>query len=84
MGRMKDFLMEVLDANDGIPQGMTLSDVVKMKELQIFEWQEYERRKKQEELQQYQSQNPGETAKIEQVKRKFSGKYGQSIEKKSE
>jgi hypothetical protein len=49
MGRMKEFLIDVLNANDGIPEGMTIADVARMKDLEIYEWKEYERRKRLEE-----------------------------------
>ena len=84
MGRMKEFLIDVLNANDGIPEGMTIADVARMKDLEIYEWKEYERRKRQEELQQYQSENPGEIGKIEQVQKKFSSYYGEAKNKESE
>jgi hypothetical protein len=84
MGRMKEFLIDVLNANDGIPEGMTIADVARMKDLEIYEWKEYERRKRQEELQQHQSENPGEIRKIEQVQKKFSSYYGEAKNKESE
>lgn len=82
MGRMKEICIQIMNANGGIPEGMTIADVAKMKDLEVYEWKEYERRKRQEELQQYQSENPGETGKIEQVQKKFSSYYGEAREEK--
>jgi len=84
MGRMKDFVMQVLDANDGIPEGMTLGDVLRMRELEIYNWQEYERQQEKARQQFNQSENPGEIGKIEQVKKKFSKNYGEGKNKRSE
>jgi hypothetical protein len=37
MGKMKDIYMEMLYANDGnIPQEATIADIVRMKELEIY------------------------------------------------
>ena len=34
MGRMKEVCIQIMNANDGIPEGMTIEDVVRMKELE--------------------------------------------------
>jgi hypothetical protein len=47
MGRMKDLYMEIVYANDGvIPHQLKTSDLKKMKDLEIFEWEMYERAQK--------------------------------------
>jgi hypothetical protein len=71
MGRMKELYMQVYQANDGIPEEMTVGDIIKMKELQIFEWNAYEREKERERLQQLESENSGEAAKILEVEQEF-------------
>jgi hypothetical protein len=49
MGRMKELYMELLHANDGgIPKEATIADLQRMKELNIYQWQEYERERKRE------------------------------------
>lgn len=83
MGRVKDFVIQVLDANDGIPEGMTLGDVLRMKEMEIYNWREYERAQEKARNQFNQSENPGEIGKIEQVKKKFSKNYGEAKDKGS-
>ena len=57
MGRMKEVCIDIINANGGIPEGMTIADVARMKELEMYNWEEYERRQKQIELQYYKSQN---------------------------
>ncbi len=44
MGRMKEIYMQVMHANDGqVPEEMTIADMVRMKELEIYNWEQYER-----------------------------------------
>jgi hypothetical protein len=49
MGRMKEICIQIMNANGGIPEGMTIADVARMKDLEIYEWKEYERRKRLDE-----------------------------------
>ena len=71
MGRMKDVCIQIMEANDGIPEGMTIADVARMKELEIYNWQEYERQQEKSRLQYIESKNSGETAKAEQAEQYF-------------
>ena len=83
MGRMKEVYMEMLHANDGnIPEEATIADLQRMKDLEIFEWKEYDREQKKIRSQFIESENPGETAKIEQAQKKFSAHYGEAREEK--
>lgn len=43
MGRMKEIFMQMYYANDGIPEEATLADLIRMEDLKIYEWREYER-----------------------------------------
>jgi hypothetical protein len=61
MGRMKEVYMQVLQANNGIPEEMTVGDFLRMKELNIYHWQEYERAQERTRLQLDQQENLGET-----------------------
>jgi len=79
---MKEVFIEIMNANDGIPEGMTVADVARMKDLEIYEWQEYERQQEKNRLHFNQSENTEEIAKIEQVQKKFSSKYGEAREEK--
>ena len=61
MGRMKEVYMQILQANNGIPEEMTIEDFLKMRELNIYHWQEYERAQERARLQLDQQENLGET-----------------------
>ena len=82
MGRMKEFCIDLINANGGIPEGMTISDVARMKELEMYNWEEYEKREERLRLQQYQQENTGEVGKTEQVSKKFSSWYGKARKEK--
>jgi hypothetical protein len=55
MGKMKELYVHIMHVNNGIPDDMTIEDIVYMQELKIYEWQEYEREK--EKLQFCKSEN---------------------------
>ena len=82
MGRMKEICIEIMNANGGIPEGMTIADVARMKELEIYNWEEYERRQETIRLQSNQQENSGEIRKVEQVSKKFSSNYGEARKEK--
>jgi hypothetical protein len=69
MGRMKELCLQVMEANNGeIPGEMTIGDVIRMEELQIFEWEYYEREQQRLRLQQLKLENPREITKVAKVK----------------
>ena len=78
MGRMKDLCIEIMEANGGIPEGMTIRDLVRMKEMEIYNWEQYEREQEKIGLQQFKSENPGEDSKIQQADRIFEKHLNQS------
>ena len=84
MGRMKEVCIQIMNANDGIPEGMTIEDVVRMKELEIYNWREYEREQERGRVKFIESENSGETEKVEQISKKFSSVNGKTKEKKKE
>lgn len=63
MGRMKEAYIQIMNNNNGIPEDMTLADFLKMRELNIYNWQEYERAKERTRLQSNKQTDLGETAK---------------------
>ena len=63
MGRMKEAYMQIMQANDGIPEDMTVGDMLRMKDLNIYHWREYERAQERARLQLNQQTNLGETTK---------------------
>ena len=63
MGRMKEAFIQIMNDNDGIPEYMTIEDYLTMKELNIYNWEEYEIAKERTRLQLNQQKDLGETAK---------------------
>ena len=63
MGRMKEAYIQLMNDNDGIPEDMTLGDLIRMKELNTYNWKEYERAQERARLQSYKQTDLGETAK---------------------
>lgn len=84
MGRMKEACIDIINANEGIPEGMTIADVARMKELEMYNWEEYEKYQERTKLQQYQPENTGEAGKIKQVSKKFSSWYGEARKEKGD
>jgi hypothetical protein len=84
MGKIKELYIEIMNANDGnIPEEATIADLQKMKDLETFEWKEYEH--KQEKIREWvnQSENSKEKAKTEQTIKKFSSYYGKTKDKRN-
>jgi len=68
MGRMKELCLQIMEANEGeIPGEMTISDVRRMDELQIFEWEYYEREQQRLRLQEIKLETPREITKVAQT-----------------
>lgn len=66
MGRMKEVCISLMESNGGIiPQEATIADVTRMKELEIDNWEEYERHQQKVRLQFRELENSGETEKIQ-------------------
>jgi hypothetical protein len=84
MGRMKEFCIDLINANGGIPEGMTIADVARMKELEMYNWEEYERYQERTKLQQYKPEDPGEIGKIEQANGIFQEYYNEAKRDKEE
>ena len=63
MGRMKEVYIQIMNENGGIPEDMTLADMLRMKELNIYHWQEYERAQERARLQSNKQTYLGEAAK---------------------
>lgn len=62
MGRMKEAFIQIMNDNDGIPEYMTIEDYLTMKELNIYNWEEYERAKERTRLQLNKQKDLGEAA----------------------
>ena len=60
MGRMKEVYMQIIQANEGeVPEELTIADVARMKELEMYNWEEYERQQEKIRSQFIESENPG-------------------------
>lgn len=69
MGRMKEIYMQVMHANDGqVPEEMTIADIMRMKELEIYNWEEYEREQERIRIFRVKQENPREITKVAQVR----------------
>ena len=69
MGRMKEYYMEIMEANNGkVPEELTIADIARMKELRIFNWQEYEREQEKVRVFRVKQENPREITKIVQTR----------------
>jgi hypothetical protein len=69
MGRMKEIYMQVMHENDGqVPEEMTIADIMRMKELEIYNWEEYEREQEKIRVFRIKQENPREITKAAQVR----------------
>ena len=69
MGRMKEVYMQIMQENDGqVPEGLTIGDIARMKELEIYNWQEYEREQEKIRLFRAKQENPREITKVAEVR----------------
>lgn len=52
MGKMKELYMEVIQQNDNmLPEQASIADIQRMKELEIYQWEEYEKHMAKQEKQ---------------------------------
>ncbi len=66
---MKEIYMRVMYENDGqVPEEMTISDMARMKELEIYNWEDYEREQEKIRLFRVKQENPREITKAAQVR----------------
>jgi hypothetical protein len=75
MGRMKEVYMQIMQANDGIPEDLTIADIAVMEQMKIYQWQDYEREREKRSWANSQSENSTEARKVEQVRQKFKRDY---------
>jgi hypothetical protein len=82
MGRMKQLCIDIMEANGGIPPGMTIADLARMNEMEVYNWEQYEREQEKIRLQHIESENSREAGKMDQVAKKFSAYYREAREEK--
>ena len=69
MGRMKEIYMQIMHENDGqVPEEMTLADMARMNEIEIYNWEEYEREQEKIRLFRVKQENPREITKVAQIR----------------
>ena len=69
MGRMKEVYMRIMYENDGqVPDEMTLADMARMNEIEIYNWEEYEREQEKIRLFRVKQENPREITKVAEVR----------------
>lgn len=69
MGRMKEFCIDLINANGGIPDGITIADVARMKELDMYNWEEYERQQEKARIQHLESENSRKITEVVKAKK---------------
>ena len=64
---MKEVYMQIIQANEGeVPEELTIADVARMKELEIFNWEQYEREQERIRVFRVKQENPREITKVAQ------------------
>jgi hypothetical protein len=81
---MKEVCIQIMEENGGIPEGMTVADVARMKELEMYNWEEYERNQQETRLQFRKSENSREIEKVQQAGEIFEESLRENQEKNSE
>jgi len=66
---MKEIYMQIVQANEGeVPEELTIADVARMKELEIFNWEQYEREQEKIRVFRVKQENPREIVKVAQAR----------------
>lgn len=69
MGRMKEIYMQIMQANNGdLPEEVTIADMARMHELNIYNWEEYEREQEKIRVFRVKQENPREITKVAQTR----------------
>lgn len=85
MGKIKDLYMNLLEQNDNVlPPNITIGDLKRMNELQMLNWEEYDREQKKIRSEHNESKNSNEIAKIKQTENKFKNYFRNLDEEESE
>lgn len=69
MGRMKEIYMQIVQANEGnLPEELTIADMARMHELNIYNWEQYEREQEKIRVFRIKQENPREITKAAQTR----------------
>jgi predicted Fe-S protein YdhL (DUF1289 family) len=82
MGRIKEVYMQIMDANEGIPEGLTIGEMSEMKQMEIYNWELYEKEKRKSIL--LNLEDPEEIKKIKLTERNFKNCLTEDFEKREQ
>jgi predicted Fe-S protein YdhL (DUF1289 family) len=82
MGRIKEVYMQIMDANEGIPEGLTIGEMSEMKQMEIYNWELYEKEKRKSIL--LNLEDPEEIKKIKLTERNFKSCLTEDFEKREQ
>ena len=82
MGRIKEVYMQIMDANEGIPEGLTIGKMSEMKQMEIYNWELYEKEKRKSIL--LNLEDPEEIKKIKLTERNFKNCLTEDFEKREQ
>jgi len=72
MGRIKELCINLMNANNGIlPEEATIADITRMKELEISNWEEYERYQENTRSLRRESKDSAEAEKVQAAEKIF-------------
>jgi len=84
MGRIKELCINLMNANNGIlPEEATIADITRMKELEISNWEEYERYQENTRSLRKESKDSAEAEKIQAAERIFEESLRESEQQKN-
>ena len=82
MGRIKEVYIQIMDANEGIPEGLTIGEMSEMKQMEIYNWELYEKEKRKSIL--LNLEDPEEIKKIKLTERNFKNCLTEDFEKREQ
>jgi hypothetical protein len=83
MGRIKELCIDLMNTNNGIlPEEATIADITRMKELEIENWQEYERYQENTRSLRKESKDSAEAEKVQAAERIFKKLLREAKERK--
>ena len=71
MGRMKEVYIQVIQENEELPENMTIADLSNMHQLETYNWEEYEKKRKKQEIHKFELNNITEIEKLKKIQQKF-------------
>ena len=78
---MKELCINIM--NEDIPTGATIADISRMKELELENWEQYERHQENTRLLRRESENSAETEKVQAAGKIFEESLRESEQQKN-